>query len=216
MDGYITAAKVVAGTDWAGTFVRMCIPPPRAPAALLLHAAPSPPAKHGTRNRPRSLITSIFWYKIDSAWAIVGSQGIIIIEALFDYAAKDEILGGLKTLGLDSNKVKYVTCSHAHGDHDGGAKLLQDTIPGVHLVYGAEDWEGSIRQPPTWAENRNATSPVTMAWWSRWAMPPCALSPHRAHAGNASYDLKFGTTANPSELPTWAARPSPLMPMGIL
>jgi len=42
---------------------------------------------------------------------------------------------------LDGNKVKYVILSHAHGDHDGGAKLLQDSIPGVHLVYGAEDWD---------------------------------------------------------------------------
>ena len=31
--------------------------------------------------------------------------------------------------------------SHAHGDHDGGAVLLQDSIPGVHLIYGAEDWD---------------------------------------------------------------------------
>ena len=42
--------------------------------------------------------------KIHSAWALVGSQGIIIIEALFDYAAPDEILGGLKKLGLDSEQ----------------------------------------------------------------------------------------------------------------
>ncbi len=38
-------------------------------------------------------------------------------------------------------KVKYVVLSHAHADHDGGAKLLQDEIPGVHLVYGAADWD---------------------------------------------------------------------------
>jgi glyoxylase-like metal-dependent hydrolase (beta-lactamase superfamily II) len=31
--------------------------------------------------------------------------------------------------------------SHAHGDHDGGAAFLQDSIPGVRLVYGAEDWD---------------------------------------------------------------------------
>src|ERR1700676_946413 len=37
------------------------------------------------------------------------------------------------------SKVKYVILSHAHADHDGGAKLLQDEIPGVHLVYGQED-----------------------------------------------------------------------------
>jgi metallo-beta-lactamase class B len=71
----------------------------------------------------------------------VGGEGIIIIEAMDDYAVKDEILGGLKKLSLDKNKVKYVILSHAHHGHDGGAKLLQDEIPGVHLIYGAEDWE---------------------------------------------------------------------------
>jgi hypothetical protein len=39
VDGYITAAKVAAGTDWAGTFVRMCIPPP--PGA----GGPPPPSR---------------------------------------------------------------------------------------------------------------------------------------------------------------------------
>jgi metallo-beta-lactamase class B len=51
------------------------------------------------------------------------------------------VLGGLRKVGLDPAKVKYVLISHAHGDHDGGAKLLQDEIPGVRLVYGAEDWD---------------------------------------------------------------------------
>jgi metallo-beta-lactamase class B len=37
--------------------------------------------------------------------------------------------------------VKYAVMSHAHGDHDGGAAYLQDSIPGVRLVYGAADWE---------------------------------------------------------------------------
>jgi metallo-beta-lactamase class B len=81
------------------------------------------------------------------AWALVGSDGIIVLEALYDYAAADEIIGGMKKLGLDINKVKYVILSHAHADHDGGARLLQDTIPGVHLVYGAEDWEAIDKSP---------------------------------------------------------------------
>jgi metallo-beta-lactamase class B len=37
--------------------------------------------------------------------------------------------------------VKYAVMSHAHGDHDGGAAFLQESIPGVRLVYGAEDWD---------------------------------------------------------------------------
>src|ERR1700674_2869524 len=33
IDGYIGAAKIAAGTDWAGTFLRLCIPPPASPPA---------------------------------------------------------------------------------------------------------------------------------------------------------------------------------------
>src|ERR1700726_4203702 len=45
------------------------------------------------------------------------------------------------------SKVKYVILSHAHADHDGGAKLLQDSIPGVHVIYGAEDWDAVDKRP---------------------------------------------------------------------
>jgi metallo-beta-lactamase class B len=142
VEGYLGAAKVAAGTDWAGTFVRMCIPPP-AGAARAPGGNQAIPGRETWYAEPAKVADNFYFLgtKIHSAWALVGSQGIIIIEALFDYAAKDEILGGLKKLSLDADKVKYVILSHAHGDHDGGARLLQESIPGVHLVYGAEDWD---------------------------------------------------------------------------
>jgi metallo-beta-lactamase class B len=149
VDGYISAAKVAAGTEWAGTFLRMCIPPP--PGA---GGPPGPrrgiPARETWYAEPAKVADNFYFLgtKIHSSWALVGSQGIIVIEALFDYAAPDEILGGLKKLGLDKNQVKYVILSHAHGDHDGGAKFLQDSIPGVHLIYGAADWD-AIEKAPT-------------------------------------------------------------------
>jgi metallo-beta-lactamase class B len=148
VESYLGAAKVAAGTDWAGTFVRMCIPPPVG-AARAPGGNQTIPARETWYAEPAKVADNFYFLgtKIHSAWALVGSQGTIIIEALFDYAAKDEILGGLKKLGLDANKVKYVILSHAHGDHDGGARMLQDTIPGVHLVYGAEDWDAIDKSP---------------------------------------------------------------------
>jgi metallo-beta-lactamase class B len=142
LDSYIGTAKVAAGTDWAGTFLRLCIPPP-AGAAGPPAGNRTTPARETWYAEPAKVADNFYFIgtKVHSAWALVGDQGIVVIEALFDYAAKDEILGGLKKLGLDSNKVKYVILSHAHGDHDGGAKMLQDAIPLVHLVYGAEDWD---------------------------------------------------------------------------
>jgi len=149
VDGYITAAKVAAGTEWAGTFLRLCIPPPPGAGGPPARSR-TIPAREAWYAEPAKVADNFYFLgtKIHSSWALVGSQGIIIIEALFDYAAPDEILGGLKKLGLDQNHVKYVILSHAHGDHDGGAKLLQDSIPGVHLIYGAEDWD-AVEKAPT-------------------------------------------------------------------
>jgi metallo-beta-lactamase class B len=146
VDDYLGAAKIAAGSDWAGTFLRLCIPPPAGPqpAGAATRGGPRrPPARETWYAEPAKVADNLYFLgtKIHSAWALVGSQGIILIEALFDYAANDEILGGLTKLGLDKNKVKYVILSHAHADHDGGAKLLQDQMPGAHLIYGAEDWE---------------------------------------------------------------------------
>src|SRR6266705_468583 len=152
VDDLLGAAKNAAGLEWPGTFLRLCIPPPPAAPAPTAPAAarggargtpPGPPAKETWYAEPAKVADNLYFLgtKIHSAWAIAGSEGTIVLEALFDYAAQDEIFGGMRKLGLDPRRIKYVILSHAHADHDGGAKLLQDEIPGVHLVYGAADWE---------------------------------------------------------------------------
>src|SRR6185503_5393789 len=145
---------------WSGTYLRLCIPPAAAAAAAggagRGGGPPGPPARDAWYAEPAKVADNFYFIgtRIHSAWAIVGSEGIIVIEALFDYAAQDEIIGGLKKLGLDPRRVKYIILSHAHGDHDGGAKLLQDAIPDVRLIYGAEDWE-SVEK----SENRAGGKP---------------------------------------------------------
>jgi metallo-beta-lactamase class B len=143
IDSFIGAAKNAAGLDWAGTFLRLCIPPPAAAAPAAPAARPGTPARNTWYAEPAKVADNLYFLgtRIHNAWAIAGSEGTIVLEALFDYAAQDEIIGGMRKLGLDTGKVKYVILSHAHADHDGGAKLLQDELTGVHLVYGAEDWD---------------------------------------------------------------------------
>jgi metallo-beta-lactamase class B len=155
IDGLLSAAKIAAGTDWPGTFLRLCIaPPPPAPQAAGARGAgarggapnagpPAPPAKGTWYAEPAKVADNFFFIgtKVHNAWALVGSDGIIVFEALFDYAAPDEIADGFRKLGLDASKVKYVLLSHAHADHDGGARFLQDKMPSAHLVYGGPDWD---------------------------------------------------------------------------
>ena len=151
VDGLVSAAKVAAGTDWPGTFMRLCIPPPAGAARVGgggargggAGAAPATPPRERWHAEPAKVADNLYFVgtKAHHAWALVGSEGIILIEALYHYAVADEVTGGFKKLGLDINKVKYAVMSHAHGDHDGGAAYLQDSIPGVRLLYGAADWD---------------------------------------------------------------------------
>jgi metallo-beta-lactamase class B len=155
VDGLVSAAKVAAGTDWPGTLARLCIPPPAtsgrgpAPAAQADAVPRREPPRESWHAEPAKVGDNFYFLgtKVHHSWALVGSEGIIVIEALFEYAVADEVAGGLKQLGLDISKVKYAVMSHAHADHDGGAGYLQDTILGMHLVYGAEDWASVEARP---------------------------------------------------------------------
>jgi metallo-beta-lactamase class B len=155
IDGLVSSAKVAAGTDWPGTFTRLCVPPPPAsgrggggggnadPSARTL------PPRERWHVEPAKVGDNFYFVgeKEHHSWALVGSDGIIVIEALFDYMVADEVVGGLRKLGLDMTKVKYAVMSHAHADHDGGAAYLQDSVLGMRLVYGAEDWDAVEKAP---------------------------------------------------------------------
>jgi metallo-beta-lactamase class B len=81
-----------------------------------------------------------------SAWAVTTSEGIIIIDTIFDYSVEDEVAGGLKKLGLDPAQIKYVIVSHGHGDHSGGARFLQDTYK-ARVLMSEDDWNLLSRNP---------------------------------------------------------------------
>jgi metallo-beta-lactamase class B len=141
-DTHLNAAKTAAGLDWPGTLARLCIVPPFVRA--IADNAPGPsPARDTWFIEPAKVFDNLYFIgsKIHNSWALTNDQGIIILDTLYTYNSEEEILGGLKKLGLDARKVKYVIISHAHADHVGGAKLLQDRIPGVHVVMGGLDWE---------------------------------------------------------------------------
>ncbi len=62
VDTYLSTAKTAAGTDWAGTFLRLCIAPAAAPAGGRGVAGRAggagrvevpPPGKRGMPNRPK-------------------------------------------------------------------------------------------------------------------------------------------------------------------
>jgi metallo-beta-lactamase class B len=94
--------------------------------------------------------------KANSAWAVNTSDGIILIDTLFGYAAQDEIVDGLKKVGLDPANIKYIVVSHAHGDHDGAVKFLQDTYK-PRVILSPADWELASHEANPYAHDMEAT-----------------------------------------------------------
>ena len=141
IDAHLTAARNAAGFDFAGTLARLCIAPPFTTG--IRDVAPGkPPARETWYSEPAKVFDNLYFVgsKVHSSWALTTSDGIILIDTLFTYNSEEEIVGGLKKLGLDPASVKYVIITHAHGDHVGGAKLLQDRFKS-HIVMGGPDWD---------------------------------------------------------------------------
>src|SRR5580658_4854339 len=142
IDAHLIAARNAAGFDFTGTLARLCVAPQAVPAALR-DAAPGPaPARDTWYADPAKVFDNLYFVgsKIHSSWALTTSEGIILIDTLFTYNSEEEIVGGLKKLGLDPATVKYVIISHSHLDHVGGAKMMQDRY-GSRIVMGGPDWD---------------------------------------------------------------------------
>src|SRR6516165_7148612 len=156
----IMVGLAVAGTSaqqGAGTLARICIAPQTAPGADV--RPPPPPDRATWFTEPAKVFDNLYFVgtKIHSSWALTTNEGIILIDTLYDYASEEAIVGGLKKLGLDPASVKYVIISHAHGDHVGGAKLMQERF-GSRLVIGGPDWdmiERSVNQYPNGKPKRD-------------------------------------------------------------
>jgi metallo-beta-lactamase class B len=141
IDAHMTAARNAAGFDFTGTLARLCVAPPFTTG--IRDAAPGkPPARETWFTEPAKVFDNLYFVgsKIHSSWALTTSGGIIVIDTLFTYNSEEEIVGGLKKLGLDPAQVKYVIITHAHGDHVGGAKLMQDRFKS-RIVMGGPDWD---------------------------------------------------------------------------
>ena len=86
-------------------------------------------------------------------WAITTSEGIIIVDAVFDYSIEDAV-ENMRKVGLDPKNIKYVIVSHGHLDHAGGAKYLQDTF-GAKLIMSAADYDMMDKDNPAWKPKRD-------------------------------------------------------------
>ena len=151
IESHVAAAKAAAGQHHQELFSQLCAPSNTQPAARAAAAAApaggrgragGPPPRSEWHAEPAKVFDNLHWVGQSqfSAWALTTSAGIIVIDALYDYSVEDEIVGGLTKLGLNPADIKYVIVSHAHGDHVGGAKFLQDRYK-ARVILSAADWD---------------------------------------------------------------------------
>ncbi len=148
------SAKTAAGFDFLGALARTCLLPQSGgedsrdvlPGYVTNPA--SAPARETWYAEPARVFDNLYFVggKVHSSWALTTSDGIIIIDTIYPYNSEELIVGGLQKLGLDPKAIKYVLISHAHGDHIGGAEMLQ-TRSGARVVMGAPDWDMVAKFP---------------------------------------------------------------------
>lgn len=91
------------------------------------------------------------------AWVIETSDGLILIDSMWDDIDAKLIEEGIKGFGLDPKDLKYIILSHGHGDHYGGANYLRNkyaakvvlTKTDTDLMYNLNTGANSPRSPKT-------------------------------------------------------------------
>jgi len=171
---HIEAARAAAGTMWEGVFQPVCngavgLATPPAPrtggaanrgnaggAAGRAGGAPAAPPRETWYAEPQKVFDNLYFVGQTeySAWAITTSQGIILLDAIYDYSVEAEVDEGLRKLGLNPADIKYVIVSHGHLDHAGGAKHLQEKY-GARLIMSAADYDLLDQQNPSWKPKRD-------------------------------------------------------------
>lgn len=164
---HVAAAKAAADDSWLILYSELCgvamgaggrassAGPARGAGGGGRQAGP-PPRDQWYRD-PVKVFDNLFVFPTSdvNAWAIQTSDGIIMIDATFEYMVKDLIVDAMPQVGLDPKQIKYVVVTHGHGDHSAGVKYLQDTF-GARVLMSEADWN-LLAQP---GRGAFANSPV--------------------------------------------------------
>jgi metallo-beta-lactamase class B len=150
-EAHVARAKTAAANDYQNLFNFLCaVPGPSERAGPAARGggsqrggrATGPPERSTWYAEPAKVFDNLYFVGQSeySAWAVITSEGIILIDTIFDYSVEDEVAGGLKKLGLDPATIRYAVVTHPHPDHHGGAKFLQDRYK-TRIVMSAADWD---------------------------------------------------------------------------
>ena len=167
----LASAKTAAQFDFLGTLVRTCLVPQSegenttdVPYPYVADPSKAPP-RDSWHTEPAKVFDNLYFVgsRIHSSWALTTSDGIILFDTIYPYNSEELIIGGMKKVGLDPANIKYLMISHAHGDHIGGAEMMQNRYGknGLKVVMTDPDWTLVEKYPnryKTMAPKRDITA----------------------------------------------------------
>lgn len=134
----------VAGKEWPKTVSFRCY-------------AKGGHVESGLKPPPATRVFDNVYYLGDadvSSWAIDTPDGFILVDALSSEAdAQHYIVDGMRSLGLDPTRIRYIILTHEHFDHYGGAMLLK-RLSGARIAASQQAWSAMATLPVS------ATAPV--------------------------------------------------------
>src|ERR1700735_772606 len=110
-DAHIAAARAAAGEDFQNLFQFQCYGPgpggPRAATGAAVQRGQRPPGPEERSTwyaEPVKVFDNLYFFGQSeyAVWAITTSAGIIVLDTIFDYSVEDEVVGGIRKLGLDA------------------------------------------------------------------------------------------------------------------
>ena len=145
---HVAAAMALAKSDLVTEAKAFCTPTGPQRVALARQAAGLPQLEDRPLE-PIKMFENLYYLGFSDvgAWAIPTSDGIILMDTLNSAdEARDILVPGLKKVGLDPSRIKYIVLGHGHNDHTGGAAYLQNTY-GARVLMAGPDWDLIQKNP---------------------------------------------------------------------
>src|SRR3954470_15482175 len=126
---HIDKAKAVTGKEWPWFQQMLCSNAQLGGDVIGMFFAASRLTAADADFEPVRAFDNLYYVGLTEigAWAVTTSEGIIVIDAFGPEGTEERLVGNMRKVGLDPTQIKIVIVTHAHSDHGGGAKYLQDT-----------------------------------------------------------------------------------------
>lgn len=153
---YLKAARAIAGADLYAHYVHRCIMDQTYRRTISR-------GLQGHNALPATRVFDELYFVGEnavSAWLLDTGDGYILFDAMYAPQDMEKIVEpGMRSLGLDPARIRYLVITHAHGDHFGGARYLKEHY-GTRIMASAADWDDMADQaahprsgmPSEWAK----------------------------------------------------------------